>query len=210
MWVYNDKVKPYPFDQTRAKALLAEAGWADTDNDGLLDKDGQPFEITVMTNQGNKVREQAGLIIQARLAEIGLKMNLRVVEWAAFLKEYIDKHNFEAVIMSWSIPIEPDLFDVWHSSKTREGELNFISYANPEVDKLIDEGRFTFDKAKRKAAYDRIQEIFYDDVPYVFLFVPDALPVISNRFIGPRVTAAGLGLNFNDWFVPLDRQRYKE
>jgi peptide/nickel transport system substrate-binding protein len=210
MWVYNQNVQPYPFDQAKAKALLAEAGWKDSDSDGLLDKDGQPFQFTVMTNQGNKVREQTGLIIQARLAEIGIKMNLRIVEWAAFLKEYIDKHNFEAIIMSWTIPIEPDLFDVWHSSKTREGELNFISYKNADVDRLIDDGRFSFDQAARKAAYDRIQEIFYDDVPYVFLFVPDAMPVVSRRFIGPEVTPAGMGLNMNDWYVPLDQQRYKD
>ncbi len=210
MWAYNNEVKPYPFDQDKARALLAEAGWTDSDGDGLLDRDGRPFQFTVMTNQGNKVREQTGLIIQARLAEIGVKMNLRIVEWAAFLKEYLDKHNFEAVIMSWSIPIEPDLFDVWHSSKNREGELNFISYKNEEVDRLIDEGRFTFDRDTRKKAYDRIQEIFYEDAPYVFLFVPDALPAYSKRFIGPEVTPAGVGLNLKDWYVPLDLQRYTE
>jgi len=111
--------------------------------------------------------------------------------------------------MSWTIPIEPDLFDVWHSSKTREGELNFISYQNPEVDRLIDEARFTLDQPTRKKAYDRIQEIFYEDVPYVFLYVPDTLPVISKRFIGPEVGPGGLGHNFKDWYVPLDQQRYK-
>lgn len=210
MWACNKNVEPWPFDQARAKALLAEAGWEDTDGDGVLDKDGQPFQFTVMTNQGNKVREQAGLIIQARLAEIGIKVNLRIVEWAAFLKEYIDKRDFEAIIMSWSVPMDPDLFDVWHSSKTRPGELNFISYQNPEVDRLIDEGRFTFDQAKRKAAYDRIQEIFYDEVPYVFLFVPDSLPVVSSRVLGPEVSPAGLGDNFNEWYVPRALQRYRE
>ena len=209
MWAYNDNVKPYPFDPEKAKALLAEAGWADTNGDGILDKDGQSFQFTIITNQGNKLREQTGLIIQARLAEIGIKVNLRIIEWAAFLKEYLDKHNFEAVIMSWTIPIEPDLFDVWHSSKTREGELNFISYKNPEVDALIDQARFTLDQPTRKNAFDRIQEIFYQDVPYVFLYVPDALPVISKRFIGPEVGPGGLGHNFKDWYVPVDQQKYK-
>jgi len=209
MWACNENVKPYPYDPSRARALLAEAGWVDADGDGILEKNGQPFQFTIITNQGNKLREQTGLIIQARLSEIGIKVNLRIIEWAAFLKEYLDKHNFEAVIMSWTIPIEPDLFDVWHSSKTREGELNFISYKNPEVDRLIDEARFTLDQPTRKKAYDRIQEIFYDDVPYVFLYVPDTLPVISKRFIGPEVGPGGLGHNFKDWYVPLDQQRYK-
>ncbi len=210
MWACNQDVKPYPFDQAKAKALLAEAGWRDTDGDGILDKDGQPFQFTIMTNQGNKMREQTGLIIQARLAEVGLKVNLRIVEWAAFLKEYLDKRNFEAIVMGWTIPIEPDLYDVWNSTKTRPGELNFVSYKNEEVDRLIDEARFTLDQAVRKKAYDRIQEIFYEDVPYVFLYVPDALPAISSRFIGPEVGPGGVGMNFNDWYVPLDKQRYKK
>ncbi len=209
MWAYNQNVKPYPYDPERARQLLAEAGWADTDGDGLLDKDGQPFQFTIMTNQGNKLREQTGLIIQARLAEVGLKVNLRIVEWAAFLKEYLDKHNFEAIVMAWTIPIEPDLYDVWNSTKTREGELNFISYQNEEVDRLIDEARFTLDQDVRKKAYDRIQEILHDDVPYVFLYVPDALPAYSNRFVGVEQGPGGIGHNFKDWYVPLDKQRYK-
>lgn len=209
MWAYNQDVKPYPYDVEKAKSILAEAGWTDSDGDGFLDKDGQPFQFTIMTNQGNKVREQTGLIIQARLAEVGVKVNLRIVEWAAFLKEYLDKHNFEAVVMGWTVPIEPDLYDVWNSTKTQPGELNFINYKNEEVDRLIDEARFTLDQPTRKKAFDRIQEIFYEDVPYVFLYVPDALPVYSNRFIGPEVGPGGIGHNFNQWYVPSDRQRYK-
>lgn len=209
MWAYNDQVKPYPFDPAKAKALLAEAGWTTTNKDGILMRDGQPFQFTILTNQGNKMREQTGLIIQARLAEVGIKVNLRVVEWAAFLKEYLDKHNFEAVIMSWTVPIEPDLYDVWNSSKTKPGELNFISYKNEEVDQLIDQARFTLDQPTRKKALDRIQEIFYDEVPYVFLYVPDALPVFSSRIIGPETSPGGIGHNLNSWYVPLDQQKHK-
>ncbi len=163
-----------------------------------------------MTNQGNKMREQTGLIIQARLAQIGIKVNLRIVEWAAFLKEYLDKANFESIVMGWTIPIEPDLYDVWNSTKTKPGELNFVGFQNQEVDALIDEARFTLDQSVRKKAYDRIQEIFYEEVPYVFLYVPDALPVYSNRFIGPQVGPGGIGHNLKGWYVPLDRQIYSQ
>jgi peptide/nickel transport system substrate-binding protein len=208
-WAHNPKVSPYPYDPKRAAALLAEAGWTDTDRDGYVDKGGQRFVLTIMTNQGNKVREQTGLVIQSRLKEVGIEVKLRIIEWAAFLKEYIDKKAFEAIIMGWTIPLDPDLFDVWHSSKTKPGELNFISYRNPEVDRLIDEGRFTLDQAKRKQAYDRIQEIFYQDVPYVFLYVPESLVAIHKRFVGPEVTALGLGDNLPQWYVPQDRQVYQ-
>jgi peptide/nickel transport system substrate-binding protein len=210
MWANNRNVKPYPFDQARARRLLAEAGWADLDGDGVVERDGAKFTLTIMLNQGNKTREQAGLVIQSRLKEVGIEVKLRVVEWAAFLKEYIDKRDFEAIIMGWTIPLDPDLFDVWNSSKTKPGELNFVGYANPEVDALIDQGRFSVDRKERKAAYDRIQEILRDEVPYVFLFVPENLTAISKRFVGPVVAPIGLGFNTNFWYVPRDRQLYQK
>lgn len=210
MWANNVKVKPYPFNQEEAKKLLSQAGWTDSDNDGVIDKEGRPFVLTIMTNQGNRVREQSALIIQSRLKEVGIKVEIRIVEWAAFLKEYIDKKNFEALVMGWTIPLDPDLFDVWNSKKINPGELNFVGYSNPEVDELIDKARFTLNQQERKQAYDRIQEIFFEDVPYVFLFVPESLVAVSKRFVGPEVAPVGLGYNIEQWYVPKDRQVHKK
>ncbi|MDR2725992.1 MAG: peptide-binding protein, partial [Candidatus Adiutrix sp.] len=100
-------------------------------------------------------------------------------------------------------------FDIWHSSKNRPGELNFISYQNEEVDRLVDEARFILDQAGCKKAYDRVQEILHEEVPYVFLYVPDSLPAVARRFIGPEVGPGGLGHNFNQWFVPPAERKYK-
>jgi peptide/nickel transport system substrate-binding protein len=208
MWMCNQNVKPYPFDPQQAKRLLAEAGWTDSDGDGVVEKDGQKFVLTIMTNQGNRLREQTGLVIQARLKDVGIDVKLRIVEWAAFLKENLDKKDFEAIIMGWTIPLEPDLYEVFNSTKTKPGELNFIGYANAEVDELIDQSRFTLDRAVRKAAYDRIQEIFYEEVPYVFLFIPDSLTALSKRFVGPEPAPIGLSYNLNLWHVPKNRQLY--
>jgi peptide/nickel transport system substrate-binding protein len=207
MWANNQNVAPYPYDPGKARALLAEAGWIV--NGGLLVRDGQPFSFTIATNQGNKIREQVGAIIQARLKEIGVEVKIQVIEWAAFLKEYLDRHNFDAVIMGWTIPTDPDMFDIWHSSKNRPGELNFISYKNEEVDRLVDEARFVLDQSERKKLYDRVQEILHEEAPYVFLYVPDALPAVAKRFIGPEVGPGGWGHNFKQWFVPPAEQKYK-
>ncbi|MDR2198309.1 MAG: peptide-binding protein [Deltaproteobacteria bacterium] len=209
MWAYNQNVKPYPYDPEKAKALLSEAGYADTDGDGYLDKDGARFVLTILYNQGNQLRELSGLIIQSRLKLVGIEVKLRVVAWQSLTKEFLDNHNFEAVIMGWTIPLNPDLYDVFNSEKTKPGELNYISYANPEVDELIDVGRFNLDQAVRKKAYDRIQEIFHEDVPYVFLYIPDELVAVSKRFVGPEVAPLGFGFNIDEWYVPADRRRYK-
>jgi peptide/nickel transport system substrate-binding protein len=206
MWAYNSAVPPHPYDPEAAKALLAEAGWRDTNGDGVVDKNGQPFVLTIATNQGNRNREMTGLIIQSRLKGVGIEVKLLTIEWAAFLKDFLDKGNFEAIIMGWTIPLDPDLFDVWNSKKTNPGELNFIGYANSEVDALIDQARFTVDQQVRKRAYDRIQEIFHEEVPYVFLYVPDALVAVSKRYVGPESAPAGLTWNLDRWWVPKDRQ----
>ena len=207
-WAHNPDVKPYPYDPAKAREMLAEAGWQDSDGDGLIDKEGQPFKFTILTNQGNTQREQTAVIIQQRLKDVGIGVEVRIVEWAAFIKEFIDKKKFEALVMGWTIPIDPDLYNVWHSSKTAEGELNFISYKNEEVDRLIDEGRFTLDVEKRKEAYYRIQEILHDEVPYVFLYVPEALPIVASRFKGIEPAPAGIGYNFVKWYVPQSLQKY--
>ncbi len=206
-WFYNPEVPRFPYDPQKARALLADAGWR-PNAQGILEKDGRPFEFTSLTNQGNKIREDAAVIIQRRLQEIGILVKIRTVEWAAFIKEFIDKGRFEAVLLGWNTGLDPDQYDIWHSSKTKPGELNFIHYNNPQVDALLDEGRHTFDMEKRRRAYFKIQDIIAEDQPYTFLFVPEALPAISKRFRGIKPAAAGIDYNFREWYVPKGEQKY--
>jgi peptide/nickel transport system substrate-binding protein len=205
---YNPKVRKYPYDVQKAKDLLAEAGWKDSGKNGILQKDGKPFEFTILTNQGNEIRAKCAEIIQRRLKMIGIQVKIRTVEWAAFINEFIDKRNFEAVILGWTLGQDPDIYDIWHSSKVGPKELNFTSYKNPEVDALLEKGRYTFDQKVRKACYDRIQEILAEDQPYTFLYVPYALPIISARFHGIEPAPAGIAYNLHKWYVPQAEQRY--
>ncbi|HTL71026.1 MAG TPA: peptide-binding protein [Candidatus Eisenbacteria bacterium] len=207
-WAYNDSVRPAPHDPAAARRLLAEAGWTDTDGDGIVDKDGRRFSFTILTNQGNDQRRMACEIIQKRLAEVGVEMKIQVVEWGTFLKEFIDKQRFEAVLLAWQLSRDPDIFDIFHSSKANPGEFNFISYKNEEVDRLLEEGRRLFPENERAAVYRRLHEILASEEPYTFLYVPDALPVVHRRFRGVEVGAAGIGHNFIRWTVPEDEARY--
>jgi len=207
-WVYNPDVRRYPYDPEKARGLLAEAGWRDSDGDGLLDKDGRTFRFTIVTNQGNDLRVKTGEIIQRRLQEIGIDVKLRVIEWASFLKEFINPGNFDATILGWSGVPDPDQYNIWHSSKTGPRELNFIQFKNDEVDALLEKGRRTFDRAERKKYYDRFQEILAEEQPYTFLYVPEALPVVSKRFHGIEPAPAGIMYNFHKWFVPEKEQKY--
>ncbi|MFZ2089671.1 MAG: peptide-binding protein, partial [Desulfobaccales bacterium] len=206
-WFFNPDVPRFDYNPEKAKALLAEAGWRPNAG-GILEKDGKTFEFTILTNQGNDLRVRTGEIIQKRLEEVGIVVKIRTVEWAAFLKEFIDKGRFEAVLLGWSTGQDPDAFDIWHSSKTKPGELNFIHYNNPEVDRLLEEGRHTFDREKRRRAYFRLQEIIAEDQPYTFLYVPDALPTVHKRFRGVKPAPAGINYNFPKWHVPKAEQKY--
>lgn len=204
-WAHNPALKPFSYDPERAGQLLLAAGWS-KGNDGMLRKDGKPFSFTILTNQGNEQRIKTAQIVQYRLKKIGMDVKIRVLEWASLLTNYIDTRNFDTVLMGWSISQDPDQYDIWHSSKTGPKELNFIGYKNPEVDRLLEEGRGTFDKEKRRSCYFRMQEIIADDQPYTFLYVPAALPVISSRFRGIEPAPAGISHNLTRWYVPQKEQ----
>jgi len=207
-WAYNPAVRDIGYDPKHAAELLAQAGWKEKNSAGILVKDGKPFTFTILTNQGNQQRLMTAQIIQQRLRQVGIDVKIRIVEWAAFLKEFVNKGNFEVVLLAWSISQDPDMYDIWHSSKNKPGELNFTGYNNPEVDRLLIEGRNTFDIEKRKRAYFRIQDIFADEQPYTFLYVPDALPVVSSRIRGVETAPAGIGYNQIRWYVPKNEQVY--
>ncbi len=206
-WV-NQDLEPLAFDPEKSRQLLAEAGWVDTDGDGVVDKDGRPFAFTIITNNGNESRQKTAIIVQRRFKDIGVDASIRPLEWAAFINDYIDKRRFEAVILGWSSGPDPDLYDVWHSSKTEGKHLNFISFKNVEADRMLERGRRTFDNDERKRYYDRLQEILHEEQPYSFLYVPHALVAVSSRFYGIEPAAAGISHNFERWFVPAELQKH--
>jgi len=208
-WAYDPSVTPEPFDPKMATVLLAQAGWEDRDGDGWLDRNGQPFRFTILTNQGNEVRRQVAELVQQHLKAVGIDVRIKVIEWSTFVHEFIDKRRFEAVLLGWNLSRDPDLYDLFHSSKTKEGEYNFVGYANPEVDRLLEEGRRQFDRQQRRRIYQQVHRRLAEDQPYTFLFVSDALPIVSSRFRNVVATPIGIGHNFIDWYVPREEQRYR-
>lgn len=206
-WAYNPEVKDIEYNPEKAKRLLIEAGWR-IGKDGIFYKNGRPFRFTVLVNQANDVRIKTAQIIKENLKKIGVIMDIKVLEWQAMLHEFIDKRRFEAVILGWALSRDPDIYDIWHSSKTKEGEFNFISYKNEEVDRLLIEGRKTFDIEKRRRIYHEIHRILAEEQPVTFLFVPDALPVLHKRFKGVEKAPLGIWYNFINWYVPRNKTEW--
>jgi peptide/nickel transport system substrate-binding protein len=161
-----------------------------------------------MTNQGNDERRKIAELVQAAWRDLGVGVEIRVMEWAAFIKEYVKKRRFDAVVLGWALGLDPDQFNIWHSSKTGPEDLNFISYANPEVDALLERGRTTCDPERRAAYYRRIHAILADEQPILFLYSRDALPAVAARIHGIVPSPHGIRYNFREWFVPAPLQRY--
>jgi peptide/nickel transport system substrate-binding protein len=214
LWYANPHVKPIPYDPVKARQLLAEAGWKDTNGDGILDKDGKPFRFKLITNSGNETRRDVGVLVQRQLREIGIDVKFEFYEWSVFLKDFVNARHFDACILGWGLSVDPDAYEIWHSSQIEKG-FNFISYRNPEVDRLWEEGRREYDIERRKQVYWRIHELIAEDQPYTFLYVPLGISALQRKFVlaakeGPgketvheiKMEKAGLMYDLIKWTVP--------
>jgi peptide/nickel transport system substrate-binding protein len=201
---YDKSIQPWPFDPERAKKLLAEAGWADTDKDGILDKDGVPFKFDYMIPSGSPEYEQLATVYKEELGKAGIAMTILLREWASFI-ESLTNRKFDAVTLAWAIPPDDDPYQIWHSSQTEKGS-NYPGYKNPEVDKLLEDIRIEFDRNKRIPIFHRFHAILYEEQPYTFLFNIYTLGAIDKRFQDVRVYP--LGTDPREWWVPKSVQRY--
>jgi peptide/nickel transport system substrate-binding protein len=208
---YNESLQSHPYDPQKATSLLAEAGWKDTDGDGILDKDidGQrvPFRFEIKFNSGNDVRRSVALALQDELRKHGIDASVRALDWTIFLDD-VRNHRFDAVILGWAMSVnEPDAYQVWHSSQVENRGSNMISYKNPQVDAILEEYRRTFEAPKRIELYQEFQRILHDEQPYTFLFMQKAVTAASRRFQGVEVLPIG-GLRPLEWWVPKAVQKY--
>jgi len=126
---YDHRIKPFPFDPEGALRLLEGAGWK-RNKEGWLEKDGKRFQFTLITNSGNDLRKAILTIAQDGWKQIGIDVRTDLLEWAVFIQERVDKADFDALILGWSMGIEPDLYQIWHSSQTNPDQLNFVSFKN--------------------------------------------------------------------------------
>ncbi|HBR10570.1 TPA: peptide-binding protein, partial [Candidatus Acetothermia bacterium] len=207
---HNPDVRTYQFDPEKAVALLLEAGWHDSDGDGIVDKDHdgdgvrEPLEFELQTNAGDVMRESAAIAIQSDLAAIGVTVNLRFLERSAFL-ENMRRMNFDAVISGWHFGrlagVDPWLAQIFHSRNIGPF-ANRNQYHNPVVDELLDKAYTEVDLEERKRLFNEIQYILSVDLPYTSLWFADSLVAIWDVFGGPVYpTAIGLYHNFEEWWI---------
>lgn len=183
---YDKTLKPYEFDLKLANQLLDEAGWIDTDGDGIRDKeiDGQRIPLTVnfKYNAGNEQRKNTALIIQEDFVKIGISMQIEAKEWSVFIQE-LGKHQFEMTYAGFAVP--PRIGDprqTWHTENAIPGADNNSGWGGPESDKLIEDIGKELDQDKRKQMYITLQQMIHADLPVVFLFAPKNRLALSRRY----------------------------
>ena len=162
---FSDDVTTYDFDPERANELLTEAGWVDTDGDGIRDKDGQPLQLSLTTNIDPN-RQQILEFLQGEWAQAGIDASVRVYEWPSFIGDVI-AGNYDIGLIGWLLLTDPDRATFLQFRS--DGGSNYGSYANPEVDRLLAAGRSETDPDKRKDIYTKVAQIVTDDSPYIFL-----------------------------------------
>lgn len=209
----NTDLPEITFDPEKAKQLLSEAGWKDTDGNGVLDKviDGKKmeFKFTFLLNT-NPVRQQTILIYIDALKKAGIEADIQQIEWSVYLDK-TKKHQFEATLAAWVLGVVPmDPYQIFHSSQSQGEGSNYISYNNPESDKLIEEYRNETDENKRIDIIKRWQKLIYDDQVYTFLWSPKARYIYDTRFKNTRFYARRNSPMMNEWWVPAPSQKYKE
>lgn len=202
---YDKSIEPWPYDPKAAAGLLDEAGWVDSDGDGIRDRDGVPFRFEFSIVSGVQFHEQLSTILKEELAKVGISMTIRPLEWALFTR-VLDERSYDAVTLGWSLPVEADPYQVWHSSQIEKGS-NHVGFRSEEADRIIEEARVTFDKAARTRLYRKFHRILHEQQPYTFLFVSESLVAVDKRFA--NVNVYPLGLDTTEWWVPAGNQRYR-
>ena len=181
----SSTIKPYEYNLEKAKEYLSQAGWGDSNDDGILDKDinGKltPFVISMKTNNENDRRKAACKIFAEAAAEVGIEVNIETPVWKSFLNTIRSEKDFDLVVSGWaSSPFDSDPKQVWHSSSTSGS--NFVNYSNAKVDEAIDAMRVEVDPEKRLPYYHTIHEQIYQDVPYIFLTTQKERIIVSKMF----------------------------
>lgn len=179
---YNQSIKPVPYDPEGALRLLEEAGWR-RNKQGWLEKNGKRFQFTLITNSGNDLRKAILTIAQDAWKQIGIDVRTDLLEWAVFIQERVNKADFDALVLGWAMGIEPDLYQIWHSSQTNPYQLNFVAFKNPQADDLIIKIRQEYDDERQVAYCHQLHDIIAREQPYTFLYVGKWTSVLDKKIV---------------------------
>ena len=196
---YDPKVQQYPYDPAKAKQLLAQAGWK-PGPDGVLQKDGKPFEISMPTASFQQL-VPISLLVQQYWKDIGVKADLKTMDWNSYIQQVIVKRGYQASAAWWSTPSDPDVLPYYDSSAANVGN-NIPNYKNPKLDALLESGRKVSGDLARRRIYNEAQVLMAKELPYLYLWYPQSIVAYNNRLQGMRGISSPADFQYaNEWYV---------
>lgn len=201
---YNKDIKPYEFNIEKAKKLLSEAGWKDTDGNGTIDKviNGKKteFNTTLFYNQGNTRRENIALMFKENAKAAGIDVDVQVREFVV-MGDLAKSHKFELMISGWASTTSlNDLKQIWHTTSYNGGS-NYVGFGNAETDALLEAMRTNLDEPSRTQQYKDFQAILHEEAPYVFLNAHKNKLAFHKRFDNANAYVPRPGHFENEWLI---------
>lgn len=208
----NTDLPEIEFDPVKGRKLLEEAGWKDTDGDGILDKviDGKKTDFKFTLLSSTSYDKQIMIVYAEELKKAGILMDLVMLEFAVYIKK-IAEHEFDARYGMWTLGnsfLNP--YPIFHSSQAEPGGRNTMSFINRESDSLLEQYQLEFDESKRIDIIKKWQKLIYDEQPYLFLWILKDIYIYDDRFNNTRWYNLVGSARFNEWWVPKEKQKYKQ
>jgi len=204
---YDKSIEPWPYDPNRAAELLDEAGWRDTDGDGVRDKDGLPFRFKFLYSTEKTLYHRLARLLKDTFETTGIEVVPEPAEWSVVITHLNDR-DFDAMVIGWGGDVLEDFYQIFHSSQISGRGNNYVGFRNAQADSIMEQIRQALDKDKRIELCHRLHRILHDEQPYTFLYARETLRLVDKRFKNSKIYR--LGPKYWQWYVPKAEQRYKK
>lgn len=202
------ELQPLPYDADQARQLLQQAGWADANGDGILDKGGQPLRFVLTINSANRLHADIAQVVQRQLRQVGVDVQIQPQEFQSMLQRY-KAREYDAVLANWSLDtFKVDPTPLFSCAEARvQNSANRTGYCNPRGDQLMQQGLRTTDAAQAKQIWAQYSQLIQQDQPVTFLYWIEDMAGVGPRLRNVETDARSKIVNIRDWWVPQNRQR---
>lgn len=200
--LYDPEAPPLAHDPEAARRILTEKGWTDTNNDGVLDRNGVPFRFTLVTNAGNQRRADVSQILQQQWSRLGVAVDLRAIEFNTFMDGLV-REDYQAALGGWGVALSPDLTGMWGPASP----YNVVSYEDAETQQLFERALAQPTQELADPIWREAARALFEDQPYTWLYYMDQVDGINERVRGVVVNTFGPYQNAWEWWIPRSQQR---
>jgi len=204
-WAYDPEAAKYPYDPERARKLLDDAGWSDSDGDGVRESEGKKLAFILLGSEADKALLEA---VSAAWARLGVQAAVQTVTMPGLTTDFLGPRSYDAALVHWELSGDPDPYPLWHSTQAKDGQ-NYAGWDDRASDEAIEKARALTDREARRGYYQQFQRIFAASVPSLLLYHPTYTFGVREKVhdvqIGPLNSPADRFRNIADWYIVIKR-----